>query len=114
MTGNEATAYSAYALSEMAILYPITPSSPMGECCDKWSSIGKKNIFGMPLVISEMQSEGGVAGALHGALSTGSLATTFTSSQGLLLMYPNLFKLAGELLPGVIHVAARASIFFLI
>ncbi len=107
MDGNSAAAYSAYAFSEVAAIYPITPSSNMADVTDKYSVSGKKNIFGSTVEVVEMQSEGGAAGAIHGALSTGALATTFTSSQGLLLMIPNMYKMAGELLPSVIHVAAR-------
>ncbi|HEY8883150.1 MAG TPA: pyruvate:ferredoxin (flavodoxin) oxidoreductase, partial [Dermatophilaceae bacterium] len=106
--GNEAAAAVAYALSELVTLYPITPSSPMGEFADAWASTGRTNLWGMVPRVVEMQSEGGAAGALHGALQTGALATTFTSSQGLLLMLPNMFKIAGELTSAVIHVAARA------
>ncbi len=105
--GNTAAAYVAYALSEVAAIYPITPSSPMGEIADEWASQGKKNIFGQVVLIREMQSEAGAAGAVHGALAAGCLATTFTASQGLLLMIPNMYKIAGELLPGVFHVSAR-------
>src|SRR5213079_1659812 len=106
--GNEAVANIAYALSEVVAIYPITPSTPMGELADSWSAAGRANLWGtVPLVI-EMQSEGGVAGAVHGALQTGSLATTFTASQGLLLMIPNMYKIAGELTPAVFHIAARA------
>src|SRR5665647_270576 len=105
--GNEAAAAVAYALSELVTLYPITPSSPMGEFADAWASTGRTNLWGMVPRVVEMQSEGGAAGALHGALQTGALATTFTSSQGLLLMLPNMFKIAGELTSAVIHVAAR-------
>src|SRR3974390_387509 len=105
--GNEAAASVAYRLSEVIAIYPITPSSPMAEWADQWLSEGKKNIWGgLPIVI-EMQSEGGAAGALHGALQAGCLGTTFTASQGLLLMIPNMYKIAGELTPVVIHVAAR-------
>lgn len=107
MDGNQAAAYVAYAYSEAAAIYPITPSSPMAELVDEWRENDRKNIFGKPLLISEMQSESGAAGAVHGALAAGALATTFTSSQGLLLMLPNLYRIAGELLPGVFHVAAR-------
>ena len=107
MDGNAATAHSAYAFTEVAGIYPITPSSPMAENVDEWSTQGRKNIFGDRVKVVEMQSEGGAAGAVHGALQGGSLATTFTASQGLLLMIPNLYKLSGELLPGVVHVAAR-------
>ncbi len=105
--GNTAAANMAYNLSEMAFVYPITPSSPMAESMDEWSTKNKLNIFNRKVSLTEMQSEAGAAGALHGALSGGSLATTFTSSQGLLLMLPNMYKIAGELLPCVVHVAAR-------
>lgn len=105
--GNSAASNMAYQLSEMALIYPITPSSPMAENVDTCSAKGVKNIFGETVSLTEMQSEAGAAGALHGALTGGSLATTFTSSQGLLLMLPNMYKIAGELLPCVIHVAAR-------
>ncbi len=106
--GNTAAARIAYCFSEMAAIYPITPSSPMAESCDEWSAKGVKNLFGRTLLVTQLQSEAGVAGAVHGALSAGALATTFTSSQGLLLMIPNMYKIAGELLPCVFHVAARA------
>jgi pyruvate-ferredoxin/flavodoxin oxidoreductase len=106
--GNEAAALVAYALSEVVAIYPITPSSPMGELADTWSASDRPNLWGGVPDIVEMQSEAGAAGALHGALQAGSLATTFTASQGLLLMLPNMFKIAGELTPAVIHVAARA------
>jgi pyruvate-ferredoxin/flavodoxin oxidoreductase len=106
--GNEAAAYVAHKLNEVIAIYPITPSSGMGELSDQWSAEGKKNIWGTVPQVIEMQSEGGAAGALHGALQAGALATTFTSSQGLLLMIPNMYKIAGELTPAVIHVAARA------
>src|SRR5436190_5294676 len=106
--GNEAAAYVAHKINEVIAIYPITPSSPMGEWSDQWSSEGKPNIWGTVPTVVEMQSEGGAAGALHGALQTGALGTTFTSSQGLLLMIPNMYKIAGELTPTVIHVAARA------
>ena len=105
--GNTAAASMAYLMSDIAMIYPITPSSPMAENIDTWSNAGKKNIFGGTVKVTEMQSEAGVAGALHGALTAGSKATTFTSSQGLLLMIPNMYKIAGEFLPCVIHVAAR-------
>jgi len=105
--GNEAASSVAYALSELVTLYPITPSSPMGEFADAWASSGRTNLWGMVPRVVQMQSEGGAAGALHGALQTGAQATTFTSSQGLLLMLPNMFKIAGELTSAVIHVAAR-------
>jgi pyruvate-ferredoxin/flavodoxin oxidoreductase len=106
--GNEAAAHVAYAMSEVAAIYPITPSSTMGEYCDEWSAHGRKNIFGQTLKVVEMQSEAGAAGAVHGALSAGTLSTTFTASQGLLLMIPNMYKIAGEIMPGVFHVSARA------
>ena len=106
--GNEAAAHVAYALSEVAAIYPITPSSSMGEYCDEWAAHGRKNIFGQVVKVVEMQSEAGAAGAVHGALAAGTLASTFTASQGLLLMIPNMYKISGELLPGVFHVAARA------
>lgn len=105
--GNQAAAHVAYAYSETAAIYPITPSTPMAELCDEWAGKGRTNIFGQTMTISQMQSEAGAAGAVHGALLAGSLAVTFTASQGLLLMIPNLYRMAGELLPGVIHVAAR-------
>ena len=105
--GNTAAASMAYMLSDLAMIYPITPSSPMAENIDQWAAKGKKNIFGNTVEVTEMQSEAGAAGALHGALTAGSKATTFTSSQGLLLMIPNMYKIAGEMLPCVIHVAAR-------
>ncbi len=108
LDGNEAVAYVAYHVSEVAAIYPITPSSPMGESSDAWAAIGDKNIWGAVPKVIEMQSEGGAAGALHGALQAGALGTTFTSSQGLLLMIPNMYKIAGELTPTVIHVAARS------
>ncbi len=106
--GNEAAAYVAHQINEVIAIYPITPSSNMGEWADQWSAEGKTNIWGAVPAVIEMQSEGGAAGALHGALQAGSLATTFTASQGLLLMIPNMFKIAGELTPTVFHVAARA------
>ena len=108
LDGNEAVAYVAYHVSEIAAIYPITPSSPMGESSDAWAAVGDKNIWGAVPQVIEMQSEGGAAGALHGALQAGALGTTFTSSQGLLLMIPNMYKIAGELTSTVIHVAARA------
>jgi len=108
MDGNTATAHSAYAFTEVAGIYPITPSSPMAESADAWATQGRKNVFGETVKVVEMQAEGGAAGAIHGALQGGALAATFTASQGLLLMIPNLYKLSGEMLPGVIHVAARA------
>ncbi|NUM79863.1 pyruvate:ferredoxin (flavodoxin) oxidoreductase [bacterium] len=106
--GNEAAAYVAHKISEVIAIYPITPSSAMGEWSDEWSSRGQKNIWGSVPSVMEMQSEGGAAGAVHGALQTGALTTTFTSSQGLLLMVPNMFKIAGELTPTVFHIAARS------
>ena len=106
--GNTAAAHVAYAFSDVAAIYPITPSSTMGEVADVWAAHGRKNIFGQPLQISEMQSEAGAAGALHGSLVAGALTTTFTASQGLLLMIPNMYKISGELLPTVFHVSARA------
>ncbi len=105
---NEAAARVAYALSEVVALYPITPATPMGEWSDTWATAGKKNLWGTVPQVVEMQSESGAAGAVHGALQTGSLATTFTASQGLLLMLPNMFKIAGELTPAVFHIAARS------
>ena len=105
--GNEAAAYAAYAFSEIAAIYPITPSSPMAEKTDQWSAQGKKNLFGQPVTLVEMQSEAGAAGAVHGALEAGSLATTFTSSQGLMLMIPALHRISGTRQPGVLHVASR-------
>ncbi len=108
MDGNHAAAYVAYAYTDVAAIYPITPSSVMAEVTEVWAADGKKNLFGNPVEISEMQSEAGAAGAVHGALAAGALSTTFTASQGLLLMIPNLYKIAGEGLPGVFHVAARS------
>ncbi|MFH0976483.1 MAG: pyruvate:ferredoxin (flavodoxin) oxidoreductase [Spirochaetota bacterium] len=106
--GNEGAAHVAYAMSETAAIYPITPSTTMGEYCDEWAARGRKNIFGQVLNIAEMQSEAGAAGAVHGALAAGALSTTFTASQGLLLMIPNMFKISGEIMPAVFHVAARS------
>ncbi len=105
--GNEAAAYIAHQASEVIAIYPITPSSNMGEWADQWSAEGKTNIWDTVPTVIEMQSEGGAAGALHGALQAGSLCTTFTAAQGLLLMIPNMFKIAGELTPTVFHIAAR-------
>lgn len=105
--GNTAAAHIAYALSDVAAIYPITPSSPMGELADEWAAHGVKNIFGQEVRVVEMQSEAGAAGAVHGSLASGALTTTFTASQGLLLMIPNMYKIAGELLPTVFHVTAR-------
>ena len=107
LDGNEAAAYVAYRLNEVMAIYPITPSSPIAEWCDQWASEGKRNLWDTIPAIVEMQSEGGAVGAVHGALQTGSVSTTFTASQGLLLMIPNMFKFAGELLPTVFHVTAR-------
>ena len=106
--GNTAAAHVAYAFSDVAAIYPITPSSPMGEVVDEWAAEGRKNIFGQVLKVQEMQSEGGAAGAVHGALSTGAFCSTFTASQGLLLMIPNMYKISGEIMPCVFHVSARA------
>ena len=106
--GNEAVARVAYKLNEVIAIYPITPSSPMGEWADEWASGGKPNLWGTVPQVVEMQSEGGAAGAIHGALQAGALATTFTASQGLLLMIPNMYKIAGELTPTVFHIAARS------
>jgi len=106
--GNTAAAMASYATNEIAIIYPITPSSPMAEACDEWASAGKLNIYGKTMQVTEMQSEGGAAGALHGSLLAGALTTTFTASQGLLLMIPNMYKIAGEMLPCVFNVAARS------
>src|ERR1017187_10077434 len=107
LDGNEAAASVAYRLSEVVAIYPITPSSPMAEWADQWRSEGKKNIWGALPVVEELQSEGGAAGALHGALQAGAFGTTFTASQGLLLMIPNMYKIAGELTPATMHVTAR-------
>ena len=106
--GNEAAASVAYRLNEVCCIYPITPASPMAELADEWASKGKPNVWGTVPTVVEMQSEAGAAGALHGALQSGSLATTFTASQGLLLMIPNMYKIAGELTSAVMHVAARS------
>ena len=108
MDGNTAAAHIAYAFTDVAAIYPITPSSPMAEAVDEWSAHGRKNIFGQQVKVVEMQSEAGAAGTVHGSLAAGALTTTFTASQGLLLMIPNMYKIAGELLPGVFHVSARA------
>ncbi len=107
MDGNTAAAHASYAFTEVAAIYPITPSSPMAEATDEWATQGRKNIFGQEVQITEMQSEAGAAGAVHGSLTAGALTTTYTASQGLLLMIPNLYKIAGELLPGVFNVSAR-------
>ena len=107
MDGNTAAAYISYAFTEVAGIYPITPSSPMAEHVDEWAANGKKNLFGEPVQVVEMQSEGGASGTVHGSLQSGALTTTYTASQGLLLMIPNMYKIAGEMLPGVFHVSAR-------
>ncbi|MGD8369108.1 MAG: pyruvate:ferredoxin (flavodoxin) oxidoreductase, partial [Desulfobacterales bacterium] len=106
--GNTAAAHVAYAMSDAAAIYPITPSSPMGELCDEWAANGLKNIFGQTMTVRQLQSEAGAAAAVHGSLAAGALTSTFTASQGLLLMIPNMYKIAGELLPGVFHVTARS------
>ena len=108
--GNQAAASVAYRLNEVCCIYPITPSSPMAELADDWSNRHRTNVWGTVPSVVEMQSEGGAAGALHGALQGGALATTFTASQGLLLMMPNVYKIAGESTPAVFHVTARALI----
>ena len=108
MDGNSAAAYVSYAFTDVAAIYPITPSSNMAEETDKMSAAGQKNLFGQEVKVAEMQSEAGASGAVHGSLAAGALTTTYTASQGLLLMIPNMYKMAGELLPGVIHVSARA------
>lgn len=108
MDGNTAAAYISYAFTEVSAIFPITPSSPMAEHVDEWVAQGKKNIFNQTVKVVEMQSEAGAAGALHGILQSGALGTTYTASQGLLLMIPNMYKMVGERLPAVIHVAARA------
>ena len=106
--GNTACTYVSYALSEVAAIYPITPSSSLGEIADEWAAKGRKNVFGQTMLVRQMQSEAGAAGSMHGALVGGSLATTYTASQGLLLMIPNMYKISGNLLPGVMHVTARS------
>src|ERR1700687_3504451 len=108
MDGNNAVAHVAYRVNEVCAIYPITPSSTMAELADEWAAAGTQNIWGSVPVIQQMQSEAGAAGAVHGALQAGALTTTFTASQGLLLMIPNMFKIAGELTPTVFHVAARS------
>jgi pyruvate-ferredoxin/flavodoxin oxidoreductase len=108
MDGNKAAAYVSYAFTEVASIYPITPSSDMAENVDEWSAQGVKNIFGQPVRVVEMQSEAGASGSMHGSLASGALTTSYTASQGLLLMIPNMYKMAGELLPGVLHVSARS------
>ena len=107
MDGNTAAAHVAYAYTEVAAIYPITPSSPMADFVDQWSANGLKNIFGTETKVVEMQSEAGAAGTVHGSLAAGAMTTTFTASQGLLLMIPNMYKIAGEHLPCVFHVSAR-------
>ncbi|SDN52176.1 Pyruvate flavodoxin/ferredoxin oxidoreductase, thiamine diP-bdg, partial [Megasphaera paucivorans] len=107
MDGNEAAAYVSYAFTEVATIYPITPSSPMAEHVDVWSAQGEKNLFGQPVKLMEMQAESGAIGALHGALETGSLGTSYTASQGLMLMIPVMHRIAGQFKPAVLHVAAR-------
>jgi len=108
MDGNTAAAHVAYAMSDVATLYPITPSSPMGEIADEWAAEGRRNIFGQSMIVRQLQSEAGAAASVHGSLAAGALTTTFTASQGLLLMIPNMYKMSGELLPAVLHVSARA------
>ncbi|MBW2517389.1 MAG: pyruvate:ferredoxin (flavodoxin) oxidoreductase [Deltaproteobacteria bacterium] len=108
MDGNTAAAHVAYAMSDVATLYPITPSSPMGEIADEWAAEGRKNIFDQAMIVRQLQSEAGAAASVHGSLAAGALTTTFTASQGLLLMIPNMYKMSGELLPAVLHVSARA------
>lgn len=108
LNGNEAAAHISYPFTEVAAIYPITPSSPMAEITDKWAAHGKKNMFGQRVRVVELQSEAGASGTIHGSLAAGALTTTYTASQGLLLMIPNMYKLVGELLPGVFHVSARA------
>ena len=108
LDGNEAAARVAHKVNEVIAIYPITPSSPMGEFADQWSAEGKTNIWGSVPMVVEMQAEGGAAGAVHGALQAGALTTTFTASQGLLLMIPNMYKIAGELTSTVFHIAARS------
>ena len=107
MDGNTAAAHVSYAFTDVATIYPITPSSPMPESVDVWSANGRKNVFDREVIVKEMQSEAGAAAAVHGSLAAGALTTTYTASQGLLLMIPNMYKIAGERLPGVFHVAAR-------
>ena len=114
MDGNNAAAHVSYAFTEVAGIYPITPSSPMADYVDQWAAAGKNllgkpalNVLGTPVKVTEMQSEAGAAGTVHGSLAAGALTTTYTASQGLLLMIPNMYKIAGELLPCVIHVSAR-------
>ena len=108
MDGCSATTHIAYGLSDVATIYPISPASDMGEMADKWGLNGVKNLYGQTMIVKELESELGAAGATHGCLSGGALATTFTASQGLMLMIPNMYKISGELLPGVFHVATRS------
>ena len=117
--GNQAAAHISYMFTEVAAIYPITPSSTMAEYVDEWAAAGRKNIFGETVLVQEMQSEGGAAGAVHGSLQAGALTTTYTASQGLLLMIPNMYKIAGELLPGVFmfqpaHWPVKHSLFLVI
>ena len=107
MDGNTAAAYASYAFTEVAAIYPITPSSQMAEAVDEWASQGKKNLFGKTVKVIEMQSEGGAAGTCHGSLQAGALTTTYTAAQGLMLMISPMFRIAGSMLPGVMHVSAR-------
>ncbi|MBQ8647807.1 MAG: pyruvate:ferredoxin (flavodoxin) oxidoreductase, partial [Oscillospiraceae bacterium] len=107
MDGNTAAAHVSYAFTEVAAIYPITPSSPMADSVDQWSAAGLKNVFGNTVKVMEMQSEAGAAGTVHGSLAAGAITTTYTASQGLLLMIPNMYKIAGELLTSVFHVSAR-------
>ena len=107
MDGNAAAAHVSYAFTDVAAIYPITPSSTMAELVDEWSAQGRKNIFGQQVNVVELQSEGGAAGTIHGSLSAGALTSTYTASQGLLLMLPTMYKIAGEFLPCVFHVTAR-------
>ena len=107
MDGNHAAAHASYAYSDVAAIYPITPSSVMAEATDEWATQGRKNIFGQEVQVTEMQSEAGACGACHGALEAGALATSFTASQGLMLMIPTMHRISGERLPGVLHVASR-------
>jgi pyruvate-ferredoxin/flavodoxin oxidoreductase len=106
--GNTAAAHVAYAFSDASAIYPITPSSPIGEICDEWAAEGRLNLFGQPVLVRQLQSEAGAAAAVHGSLAAGALTSTFTASQGLLLMIPNMYKMSGELLPAVFHVTARS------
>ena len=108
LDGCTAAAHVAFALSDVATIYPITPIASMGETAQKWAMAGRRNLMGQALEVKEMESELGAAGAVHGALAAGALATTFTASQGLLLMIPNMYKISGELLPGVFHVGCRS------